>query len=77
MNNKEKVIKALELCKTSWECKKECPYYGESPSCGVYDDAIALLKGDEVKMVYCDNCGFEHRALDGYCPKCGEPNYGD
>ena len=47
MNDREKVIKGLELCKESWECKKECPYYGETSDCNMYSDAIALLKKQE------------------------------
>ena len=50
MIDREKVIKALELeikHPYSWECAKECPYYGKT-ECDCYTqvsmDALELLK---------------------------------
>lgn len=47
MPERQKVIKALELCGSTWDCNKECPYYGETSTCDVYADAVTLLKQQE------------------------------
>lgn len=51
MTDREKVIKAIELeikHENTWECRKECPYYGKT-DCNCFTqvlvDALELLKG--------------------------------
>lgn len=69
MTDREKVIKAIELeikHENTWECRKECPYYGKT-DCNCFTqvlvDALELLKEQEpVKPVetwntyLCGNC---------------------
>lgn len=45
------------------------------PLCDVAQQAITLLKEQEVKMSVCDKCGLEHPADDRYCPRCGKSNF--
>lgn len=45
MPDREKVIKALEYCKTTLRCDGGCPYADDSTDdCPMYDDALALLR---------------------------------
>lgn len=70
MTDREKVIKAIELeikHENTWECRKECPYYGKTDrNCftQVLVDALELLKEHEpVKpflyhdIYWCGKCG--------------------
>ena len=91
MADREKVIKGIAFCKRSWVCNKECPYYCEQDAgnaCGVFDDAIALLKEQEnrepIKLPAhitmpkeawnwgCPNCKYQIGYKWQYCPRCGQ-----
>lgn len=82
MTDREKVIKGLECCKEAY-CPA-CPYYYETKegACQMHDDAIALLKEQEViphkqyaalDLWWC-GCGWciGKRGTFNYCPNCGK-----
>lgn len=76
--DREKVIKALEVCSSisdGEECPKECPYRGQDMYCigsaGLMLDAIDLLKEQEPKT---GHWIFESRYYDAWsniCSECG------
>jgi len=74
---REKVIKALEHCKSYGSCEDEgCPYYYTVGCLELLrKDALELIKEQEAKMSVCDKCGLEHPADDRYCPRCGKSNF--
>lgn len=52
MPNREKVIKGLKHCKSTWMCNG-CPYEDDSTDdCKMYEDALALLR----EPVRCKDC---------------------
>ena len=57
MPDMEKAIKGLECCSEKQNCK-ECPYFCFNAKCqdDMNRDAIALLKEQEDKKEYCNNC---------------------
>lgn len=70
MADRAKVIKALELedkYPDTWECQKECPYYGQTDcTCWiqVIRDALELLKAQEPRVLTLD----ELRGIQEFIP---------
>lgn len=76
MVDREKVIKALELeikNTNSWECMKECPYYGKT-ECDCYTqvsmDALELLKEQKPLVIQKDVVDEVYDYI-AECPECG------
>ena len=86
----EKVIKCLELCRKLTDSCEGCPYENvpavENCMLTMHDDALELLKEQEVKTGYwidsagndkCSICGEEYSDLypdygnTHFCPNCG------
>ena len=64
---RERVIKGLECCSSTEECRKQCPYWGDEGVCRTHleADALALLKAqvEEIKALrqlveWAEECGF-------------------
>jgi ribosomal protein S27AE len=90
VTEKEKVVKGLEICSagewnsTGGRDHTDCPYYPAGyTGCTcklLMRDALALLKGQEPKLVHV-TADISHRKI-GECPTCGKlinsgdyPNY--
>ncbi len=82
MVDREKVIKAIEICYTLGHNCTECPLFSED-DCNdkLMHDALTLLKEQEaVKPVrnnispndwFCGKCGAFVSRMNNYCPQCG------
>lgn len=74
MTDRETVIKGLEMCRVG-HCDYRCPYNSINVGCTnqLFDDAIALVKKQEVKPVLsereCETLP-NHYERKGFCPKC-------
>lgn len=69
MNDREKVIKGLECCKSRSTCNDECPYYHvmEDPNFGMDDctsmlasEALSLLKAQDEVITELLKVGYPH-----------------
>lgn len=86
MPDREKVVKGLKHCKSTWMCNG-CPYEDDSTDdCKMYEDALALLREQEpVKpkkedawpnmITVCGACGAVCGACGPQIPTPGEWRY--
>lgn len=83
MPDREKVIKAIEICYTLGHNCTECPLFPED-NCNdkLMHDALALLKehkaivpkridGKQNHFIKCGNCNRDLMSGYHYCPHCG------
>lgn len=81
MNDREKVIKGLELCDIGSDkmCyERDCPYYQNGCTERLKEDALELLKAQEPLKPFrgnsgwaCSACGNLFNYLQEYCDVCG------